>query len=270
VNCNGQSTGSVSTTEVGGTSGFSYVWAPAGGTGATASGLAAGTYTVTIKDANNCTSTATQVVAQPASALTAATTPVSSTCTSNNNGQASVLAGGGTAGYSYLWSTGGTNSSISGLGSATYDVTVTDAKNCTTTASAVISNTPGPVASASAVANVSCNRLSTGSADASVTGGTPGFDYVWFPGGNTGPNAGSLSANTYTVSVTDANGCTSTTTVLITEPPSLIPTASAVAATCGNPDGSVSVSATGGTPSYQYVWSTGATSQTVTGLAANS
>jgi len=269
LSCNLQPTGSVSTSEVNGTSGFGYIWAPSGGTGATASGLAAGTYTVTIKDANNCTSTATQLITQPP-ALTAATTPVSSTCTTNNNGQASVLAGGGTAGYSYLWSTSGTGSSISGVASGTYSVTVTDAKNCTTTASAVISNTPGPVVSAFAVSNVSCNRMSTGSADASVTGGTPGFNYVWFPGGSTGTNVGSLSATTYTVSVTDANGCTSVTTLTITEPPSLIPTGSSVAATCGNSDGSVSVNAVGGTPTYQYVWSTGATSQTVSGLLAKS
>jgi len=270
VNCFGQATGSISTLEVNGTPGFSYTWAPSGGAGSSAAALAAGTYTVTITDANGCTSTTTQLITQPASGLTAATTPISSTCTANNNGQASVLAGGGTAGYAYQWTTGGTNSSISGLASGTYTVTVTDTKGCTKSATVAVGNTPGPVASANAVANVSCNRLATGSADALTAGGTPGFTYIWFPGGTTGANVGTLTANTYTVSVTDANGCTSTSTVTITQPPPLIPTGSSISATCGNPDGSVSVSTAGGTPNYFYSWSTGATSQTVTGLAAKS
>ncbi|HXB12322.1 MAG TPA: hypothetical protein VNZ45_10070, partial [Bacteroidia bacterium] len=109
VKCNGAATGSATVTAGGGTPGYVYTWAPSGGTNATASNLTAGTYTVTVKDANGCTITATAVITQPP-VLTATTTVVNVKCNGGATGSATVTAGGGTPAYVYTWApSGGTN-----------------------------------------------------------------------------------------------------------------------------------------------------------------
>jgi gliding motility-associated-like protein len=132
VLCFGASTGSASIAVSGGTSPYTYAWSPSGGTSATATGLAAGTYTVTVTDANNLSDTAVVTISQP-TALGASILLINhATCLTSNDGALYALATGGTVPYSFLWSTGSVNDSMLSLAPGTYTLTVTDANGCST------------------------------------------------------------------------------------------------------------------------------------------
>ncbi len=134
--CNGANTGSATVTMSGGTTPYSYIWSPAGGTNATASGLSAGTYTVIASDVNGCgVSSLTVTITQPV-AITPVITIDSATC-ANNDGKVSVSASGGVGAYTYQWNPGGnTSAAITGLSTGIYTVTITDSNGCTVTAAA--------------------------------------------------------------------------------------------------------------------------------------
>src|SRR5690606_16659043 len=133
VSCFDGNDGSAMVTVSGGTAPYTYSWSPSGGTAATASGLTAGTYTVTVTDGNLCTTTRTSTIAQP-TALTATTSQVNVSCNNGSDGSALVTVSGGTAPYTYSWSpSGGTAATASGLTAGTYTVTVTDGNLCTIT-----------------------------------------------------------------------------------------------------------------------------------------
>ncbi len=256
VLCNAACTGSATVVASGGTPGYTYLWTPTGGTGATASGRCAGTYTCTISDANGCVITRTFSITQP-TALTATTTTTPSTC-GNPNGTATVTPGGGTPGYTYSWNTVPvqTTATATGLIAGSYTVTVTDANGCTRTATATVTNSGGPTASISASANISCFGGSTGSATATATGGTAPYSYSWnsTPVQNTATATG-LPAGSYTVTVTDANLCTTIATVTLTQNPAITATQSQVNVLCnGSCTGVASVVASGGTGTYTYAW----------------
>ena len=269
VLCNGGTTGTASVTASGGTPTYTYSWAPSGGTGSTATGLGAGTYTCTITDANGCVITRTITVTQP-TALTAISTTVTATC-GNPNGSATVTPSGGTPAYTYSWApSGGTGATATGLLAGTYTCTITDANGCVITRSVTIINAGSPTATISASTNILCNGGNTGSATVTATGGTSPYTYAWAPSGGTGPTASSLIAGTYTVTVTDANGCSTTATVTLTQPPAITAIQSQVNVTCNAAcNGSATVIASGGNGTYTYAWApSGGTAATATGLCA--
>ncbi|MCB9332824.1 MAG: SprB repeat-containing protein [Lewinellaceae bacterium] len=135
-------------------------------------------------------------------------------------GSINLTVSGGTPTYSYAWTGGATGQNPANLSAGTYTVTVTDANGCTATTSATVTEPPGLSLSASANPT-DCNGAATGSINLTVSGGTPTYSYAW-TGGATGQNPGNLSAGTYTVTVTDANGCTATTSATVIEPRSWI------------------------------------------------
>ena len=273
VSCNGGANGTATVAPTGGTPAYTYSWAPSGGTAATATGLAPGTYTVTVTDANACTATKLFTIAEP-TALTAATgggsTDVS--CNGGTNGTATVAPTGGTPAYTYSWApTGGTAATASGLAAGTYTVTVTDANNCQTTRTYTLTEPTALDASSGSTAPVSCNGEASGSATVAPTGGTPSYTYSWAPTGGTAATATGLAAGTYTVTVTDANGCQDNQTFIVSEPDALgLSISSQTNLSCnGDSTGSATINVTGGTPSYNYSWApTGGTAATATGLPA--
>jgi hypothetical protein len=243
--CNGGADGTADVNAAGGTTNYTYSWAPSGGSGTTASALVAGTYTVTVTDANGCTSTSSVTLTEPTVInLQLSSTP--SLC-GNANGSADVVAGGGTSPFAYSWSpSGGATSTASNLSAGTYTVTVTDANNCTSTNTVAVANIIGPTATASLNNDVSCNGGANGSATVSLLNGTAPFNYTWSPTGGNAANATNLSAGTYTIDVIDANGCTTTDQVTISEPAALTAISSSSPALCnGNNDGSTGVVAGG-------------------------
>ena len=272
VSCNGGANGSATVAVSGGTGAYTYSWSPSGGTNATATGLSAGSYTVTVTDANACTTTQSFTITQPVPLVAGAGTINNVSCNGGTNGSATVVASGGTPGYTYSWSpSGGTNATATGLAAGTYTVTVTDAKGCTTTQSFTLTQPPVLVASQGTITNVSCNGGTNGSAKVNVTGGTGAYTYSWSPTGGTGATATGLSAGTYTVTVTDANGCSTTQSFTLTQPSALVATAgTTVNILCnGSATGAATVNVTGGTGAYSYSWSpSGGTAATATGLTA--
>lgn len=257
VLCFGESTGILTVTMAAGTSPFTYNWAPLGGTGQTTVGLNARNYTVTVTDANGCQVTSSATLTDPA-VLTAFTTPTDATC-GQANGSATVTANGGTGTLTYAWPTPGneTGTSATSLSANSYIITITDANSCTKTTTAIINNAGGGTATTSVNNDVTCFGGTNGSATVSMAGGAPAYTYTWAHGPTT-TTVSNLAKGTYTVTVKDANGCESVSTVDITEPIEIVPVTSHTNAPCGSLTGSVSVtSTTGGTGIYTYTWSPG-------------
>src|SRR5690606_26821506 len=216
--------------------------------------LAAGTYTITVRDASGCTVTAAATIGEPAE-LTATVVSDDATCNGGTDGTITVTAGGGTADYEY--SLDGTNFQSSNhfvnLVAGAYTITVRDANGCTVTATATVDAPDALVVNA-----VSTDATCHGSADGSITvtaqDGTPGYEYsldgTTFQANNIFEG---LAAGDYTITVRDANGCTETASITINEPDELLATAAAVDITChGSADGQVEVTVTGGTAGYEY------------------
>ncbi|HNT80480.1 MAG TPA: T9SS type A sorting domain-containing protein, partial [Bacteroidia bacterium] len=268
VSCNGGNDGFINISASGGTGALSYLWSD-GQTTAIASNLIAGTYTVVVTDANGCTSDLTVVVAEPP-VLVVSINGTNISCNGSNDGAAAAVVSGGNPLYGYVWSNGAITPTISGLSAGIYTVTVTDSKGCTATATVDILEPGILVASCVVDNNVSCNGGSDGQASVSLTGGNAPYSFSWSNGATTATASG-LSAGTYTVSVTDANGCTATCDVTITEPTVLTVTCSSTNVLCnGNNDGTASVVAAGGTAPYAYAWSNGSTDASISNLAPGS
>ncbi len=262
VSCFGGSNGSATATASGGNGSFTYAWSN-GGTTATISNLTTGTYTVSVTSAGQ-TATGSYTVTQPtAVAVSVSGTNVS--CFGGSNGTATAAASGGTAPFTFLWSNGATTATISGLAAGTYFATATDANACTSTGSVVISAPAQLVATVSGT-NVLCNSGTSGTASVAASGGTAPFTFSWSNGATTATISG-LVAGTYSATATDANGCTATGSVTISQPTALAVSVSGTPATNGN-DGTTTATPTGGTPAYSYLWSNGGTTQTISGLVA--
>lgn len=268
VLCFGNSTGSALAAATGGTPGFTYSWNTAPPQGFNnATGLAAGTYTVTATDAANCSATASTTITQPAAALTLSFTSVNVSCFGGSNGSVNLTVAGGTAPYTYAWSGGQTTEDLSGVSAGLHTVTVTDANNCTATVGVTLTEPAAVTANCSVVSNVSCFGGSNGSANVSATG-TGTLSYSWAPSGGTASTATGLVAGTYTVTVTDACGST-TCSVTITEPAVLSLSTTQVDVSCfGGNTGSVNLTVSGGTAGYSYSWSNGPTTEDISGLIA--
>src|ERR1700739_1618105 len=272
VACYGGSTGSATISASGGTSPYTYSWSPSGGTNATASNLAAGSYTCTITDAHSCTGTVTVTITQPSAALSASISAHTNVnCYGQSTGSATVTAANGTSPYTYSWSpSGGTNATASNLAAGGYTVTVTDHNSCTTTATVTLTQPSSAVRdSISSQTNVLCNGENNGSATVGVKGGTSPYTYSWTSGGGKNATANNLTAGTYTCTITDHNGCTSTVVATITQPAVFQGQIEAYS-TCGsNHIVELGVDLTGGTQPYTYSWSPNVSaSDTAFGLAA--
>ncbi len=269
ISCYGGNNGTATAVASGGAGSFTYLWAPGGATSATATNLTAGSYTVTITDSNGCKSTSTTTVSQPSALVVSATsTPVR--CNGGNTGTATANATGGTPAYKYSWAPGGaTSATAANLTAGTYTVTVTDANGCINTATTTISQ-PTALSSSTSFVDVSCNGGSNGSAFDTVKGGTPPYTFAWAPNGGYSQGATNLSSGSYTINATDANGCTITSSVTITEPKAITTSGSSSGASCnGGINGSASVTVNGGTNPYTYAWAPyGGNNSTANGLSA--
>jgi len=268
VLCYGNNTGSATVGVKGGTTPYTYLWNDAlSQTTAVASGLSSGTYTVTVYDANNCSTTTPATITTPA-ALTAGANATANTTECTSVGIAGSAPTGGTTPYTYLWTDGSsqTTAVASGLSAGTYTVTVYDVNNCSATAPIIITAPAALVANANTTANTTeCSNV--GIAGSVPTGGTSPYTYLWTPSAETTSVITDLSAGTYTVTVHDANNCSTTAPAIITAPAALNATTYVVDSTAGN-----SVAATtpsGGITPYTYVWAPGAaTTDTIKGLSA--
>jgi hypothetical protein len=264
--CNA-SNGSASVSVSGGTAPYTYLWNNGNNT-ANINNVAAGSYTVTVTDANNCSSVRTVTVSSTNTTLTATSNTQNASCGSTN-GSATVSPTNGTAPYSFAWSTGSNQQSISNLAAGSYTVSITDANGCLGVISGIlVNNLNAPSASTSVISNVSCNGGSNGSASVTASGGTAPYSYNWSNNANT-TAISNLSAGTYTVTVTDANNCSQISTVNISQPAAISVNNTRVNVNCyGGSNGSVSITASGGTAPYSYNWSNNANTSAVSNLSA--
>ncbi len=263
VLCNGAATGAIDLTVAGGSQPYDYTWSNTATT-QDISGLVAGTYSVTVKDASNCTASVSAVVTET-SAIVLNSSVDSIACANGNNGAIDITVQGGVFPYTYLWTTGATTEDIFGLVAGTYTVTVTDANSCTITAQFVLSQ-PSGMSSTVVATDVTCNGAANGAIDLTVTGGTLPYTILWstFQGSE---DISGLDGGLYYVIVTDAKGCEIKDSVTVNEPQPIILTTQVTNISCFNSnDGQIDLSVTGGTPAYTYLWSNGATTEDLSSL----
>ncbi len=246
-----------------GTPPYSYLWSN-GATTQDISGLANGSYTVTVSDASGCQGVVTATVTSlPQINLNINAT--NAAC-GTANGTASVTITGGQAPYTVTWSNGASGTTITGLSAGTYTANVTDAKGCTASKSVTVQGGSGSaiVINFTGVSMAGCTTQ--GSATASPSGGTAPYIFLW-SNGSTSATA-NLAAGNATVTVTDASGCSNTNTVNIPGAPSISVAASTTQqAGCAGAGGTATATVTGGTGTITYKWSNNATTQSISGLA---
>ena len=252
--CYGGSTGSANVIVTGGSPSYSYSWSPMGGNSNFANSLPAGSYSVIVKDNNNCTTIATLAVTQPSIPLSAFISFTNSSCFGSSTGAASVNAIGGTPAYSYTWSSNGVNTAfVNGLSLGTCSVIVKDANNCLVTASVAITQPTSAINALIASKNVTCFGGTNGSATVTAFGGTPGYSYSWNSLGQTTPIINNLSANNYSVIIKDANNCSKTITLNINEPLPFTLSVNSITL-CNGQSGIMSANLSGGVAPFIYNW----------------
>lgn len=256
ISCYGANDGSVTVNAYGGTGSITYSWMPGGMATPTVNNLAPGVYTITVYDANNCTNFATiQINEPPALSLTVNSGSVS--CNGGSDGWVSATASGGMGGYTYTWMPMNNNNSyVANLPIGNYSVIVRDLNGCLI--ADTISITQPPPLTISATSNsATCYGIPNGSGTVSVGGGVGGYQYQWLPVGGTQSVAANLPGGQYTINVLDANQCAINTTLMINQPTSITLVTSPDATICYGTATSIFANASGGTPSYTYIWSDG-------------
>ncbi|PCH93440.1 MAG: hypothetical protein COB85_07090 [Bacteroidetes bacterium] len=259
VSCNGGGDGSITLIVSGGVPSYTYLWDDLSSqTAITATGLSVGSFTATVTDVNGCTVIASAIITEPSS-LTVNVVGSDVSCNGACDGVANAFVSGGTAAYTYAWNTAPaqSNASATGLCPGTYTVNIVDANGCNTSDGVVITEPPLLTSSISSVNHVTCNGGTDGNATVGSSGGTQPYTYLWNDlSGQTDSIAVNFSAGTYLVTVTDANGCDVFNEVLIVEPQLLTASValSGIISCKGADDGQATVSTTGGTPAYTYLW----------------
>ncbi|HRI26593.1 MAG TPA: choice-of-anchor L domain-containing protein [Chitinophagales bacterium] len=252
----GLSNGSMTFTVSGGTAPYSYLWSHDDTVNApTATGIASGSYTVTVTDANGCTSFQVNSIGDTTPPTLAVNNVTDATC-GQNNGSITFSASGGTGSYTYNWSPNtATGPSASGLGQGSYSVTVTDGAGCTATLSADVAASDAPVLAIGSTTDATCGDAN-GSITFTTTNGTAPYSYSWSnAGGTNSPTQSGLVGGTYSVTVTDDLGCTAGLSATITT--STVPVLAVgtiTPASCGQADGSANVTVSSGTGPYSYTW----------------
>jgi gliding motility-associated-like protein len=273
VSCFGGNNGSATSTPSTGSGPYTYAWSN-GQTTQTASGLSAGNYFVTVTNASGCTATLNVLINQPPQLQINLVASNNATCFGDTSGSATVQVTGGSPPYQYLWNTNPPQiyQTAANLGAGTYQVTVTDAKNCTITLSATITQPPQITAAFSST-QPSCFGGNNGNATVNASGGTPPFTYSW----NTTPQqttqtATGLSAGSYQVIITDIYGCSSMANVTLSQPSPVVSQISGVGnvSCAGGNNGWATGNGAGGNGPYTYSWNTSPvqTGNSATGLSA--
>ena len=254
--CFGNSTGSVTVTPTGGTPGYSYLWNN-NAVNATVSNVPVGTYTVVVTDANNCTTTVSATLTQPATAVSATLAITNNLCFGGSIGAIDATVTGGVGPYQYIWSNQAQTEDINGLIAGIYQLTATDANGCPFTISGTVTQPNQITIPGTQISNVSCFGFSDGSVNINPTGGTPAFSFLW-SNNQTTEDVNGLIAGNYNLIITDANNCSNQFSFTITQPTLLVGSYSAIEPLCyGYSDGQLIGSATGGTLPYSFSWNNG-------------
>jgi gliding motility-associated-like protein len=285
--CYGVSTASITTNITGGipfSVGVPYVvnWTGPNGFVSTANSitnLVPGSYSVTIQDAGGCPFSNTYTIVEPADIVITTDNQNDITCYASTDGSISISVSGGTGAYSYSWTKNtapyAVSEDLTNLGPGTYVVTISDANNCgPKTATFTITEPTLLLASLSSQIDVLCYGDSTGAITVNVSGGTLGSGYVFSWTGPSGfvantQNLTGISAGTFQLTVTDANGCVKSLSVVITQSSEINIAYTTTPITCyGANNASLITTLSGGNPPYLFQWNNLSTSLTQTNLSA--
>lgn len=269
VPCFGDSEGTATATGSGGTGTFNYAWStsPVLTFDPAINSVPAGDYTVTVTDGNGCEIEEMITIEEP-EVLDGFIAPIQVSCFGGNDGTATVFPTGGVEPYLFNWSNGSTSSSASSLIAGTYTVSITDNNGCMFEVEETIGEPTG-MNLALVPTNLNCNGDNSGDIDLGVTGGMMPYTYLW-DDGEISQDRPFISANTYCVTITDANNCTQDTCILISEPTALTLDISSTTTTCmgNNTDGTATIIPSGGAIGgmYTFLWSNNQTNSTAIGL----
>ena len=263
VSCYDSTNGYMTTSATGGTP--TYTYSIDGGVtfqgSSTFGPSGAASYFITVVDALGCTDTASVQVIEPALLQVSLINIQNISCYDSANGELEAIVIGGTPGYSYLWDDPllQTTQTATNLAPGNYSVSITDTNNCLPASSfpVAITQPDSLYISALTFTAVVCNGDSTGTANVVANGGTPNYSYAWSSGSSTdvAPN---LMAGNYTIQISDINGCSRNSSIIVTEPAVLSATFIRDSVSCiGGSDGWATVLVSGGVGSYDYLWDNG-------------
>jgi len=279
--CFGECDGTASVAPTGGTGTLTITWTPAPvNQGATSvSGLCAGNHSVRIADANGCDTTVTFIIAQPPPIdLAIQTTPA--TCSSSCDGSATVSPSGTMGPYTFAWTpepgTGQGTANAGGLCAGVYTVLVSDVPSGCDSLVSITIDSPPAFNVVGTVTDASCSNTCDGGISLVVSGGSPGYTFLWTPAPPTGQGTAQVSGlcpGEVQVTISDVAGCDTLITYLVSAPPPLVTSVDGTDATCaGACDGEATVTVSGGVPAYGFVWTpdpgSGQGTATATGLCA--
>lgn len=273
VKCFGMPTGAADISIFGGTSPYSYAWSN-GASSQDLSSIGYGTYYLTVTDSKGCTILDSATISQPPNAVVANATATSVKCFGGTDGTVISSVVGGISPYTYLWSNGATSNDIIGVPAGTYSLTVTDKNACVSVTGATVNQPAQALVVTPTITDVQCYGAKNGQVVITMTGGVPPYSYNW---GNQdeillnhfSETINDLDTGTYFIRVTDRNGCVNEQYLVINEPQQVKITDSIITNLCyGDSTGAIYVSVTGGTPTYTYLWSNGATTQNAGSLTS--
>ena len=250
VNCNNSPTGIIDLSVSGGQVGYQYLWSN-GAEFQDLNGLFAGNYTVTITDANSC-SESTMITINQNNPFVTDEFVKHVSCNGGADGKIDFSIRGGVGPYAFLWSNGATTEDIENLNEGAYFVNLTDANACTSS-SLIVVNEPNSIFALAQSSDKRCSESVDGSIILNVSGGIAPFTYQW-SNGSSSQNIQNLLQGTYTVTVTDFNRCTSTTSASVLFPAKLNINGIATPKCPGQSNGSIQLTTSGGTMPYQYSW----------------
>ena len=260
VLCNGGNSGSSTVAATGGTFPYTYLWSN-GDNNQTNVGLIAGNYSVTVTDANGCITNNNTDIFEPSNALQLSSSVTDALCKNSSDGEIDLTISGGTAPYNNVWynngniQLGNSTEDIFGLSSGNYNVIVTDVNGCSESLISTVDEPSDISITLNSVTDVLCYGDNTGAINIEVQGGTPGYNYNWSNGDNSEDLIG-VQVGSYTIDVTDLNGCKNSESYNIFQPDSLWLRMVKQDVKCfGGSDGQIDLTVNGGAQPYSYSWS---------------
>ncbi len=277
INCFGSNSGSIDLDVSGGTAPYTFEWRDATNTIVSTNkdlnNLNVGTYTCTVRDNNNCTLVTSPVTISTNPQLAATLLGTTNVLINGQStGAININVTGGFGTYNYAWSNGSTTQDLSNIPAGNYSLVVTDALGCTTVLNNIVITEPTAlVVTPNILQTISCFGGNNGRITANASGGVGPYVYTWtFPNGTFSNQTivSNRTAGIYNLQVRDVNNATQNITIVLSEPNELAGTFTSTPVSCGNnSDGSIAINPTGGSGTYSYLWSNGATTQTITNAA---
>ncbi len=268
VSCFGGLDGSATAIPSGGTLPYFYNWSSNAQNTATIYSLQTGFVYVTVTDLYNCSIIDTVFVQQP-TPVTATSTFTPTLCNGSSDGTATVTPAGGVGNYTYNWiGLNQTTATATGLAAGTYYVLVADSNNCSVYDTVTVTQPPS-LGILPSIAGASCYGYTNGAIGVTPVGGVGGYSYQWSTSlTDILPVNSGLGYGTYTITVTDGNGCTLVDSFLVPQPPAINHIMGSIPVSCANgTNGTAFINVSGGTQPYAFSWNpTAINSSTITGL----